>query len=397
MRQNKRLFLLISGFAIYGCAEAYSVSTDGGADGKSNPKTDNDNCGAAGNICIARDVDACFEGHCRCRTDYDCHLPDECREGICEASNAKGVTCRKDIDCAKREYCINNHCSPRTCLTEICDGFDNDCDGETDEAVETDVVCYTGPPSTRGIGACHAGKQTCEKGKYTDCENQFVPHAEVGRFSCDGEDSDCDGCTDGTGGATLGCQPATPPIVDFVVMMDNSGSMAGYINACRMATAFLSKFDGDARFQFSLMNVSNETVTGYLKVLQPLTDFATFKAALYAMSDYGEDTEPTYDAVYRTAKGDFDIEIGFRPGSLPVYIVFGDEPGQTVLVPPITQSDACKAVDARGVLLAIVTQPTVYPDWAMCAAKYSFPISTDPITMMMSLNSVLSLPCFNNP
>lgn len=382
---------------IQGCAKGYSGSMTDDDDGGPNLKTDPNNCGSLNNVCIAKTADACREGHCRCRSDYDCHLPDLCREGICEASTPKGAICRNDADCDKLEYCIDHHCSPRSCLKEICDNHDNDCDGKTDEAAETDIVCYEGPPSTLGIGACHAGKQRCEQGKYTACEDQFVPHEEVGRFSCDGEDSNCDGCVDGNGGATVGCKRAAPPIVDFVVMIDNSGSMSSYIRACRTATEFLSKFDGDLRYQFSLMNVSNDTVPTYLKVLQPLTDFQTFRVALYTMPDYSADTEPTYDAVYRTAKGDFDSEIGFRPGSLPVYIVFGDEPAQSLLTPMLTESDVCKAVDARGALLAVLTETIYFPNWDMCAAKYLFPLSSDPIVMTMSLDATLSLPCFKNP
>ena len=51
------------------------------------------------------------------------------------------------------------------CTTEICDGFDNDCDGDTDEGCacrsgETGS-CYSGPPSTVDIGSCKSGMQTC--------------------------------------------------------------------------------------------------------------------------------------------------------------------------------------------------------------------------------------------
>ncbi len=397
MQTSSRNLVLALFFECIGCAGAVSDPADKGDAGRINTQTDPDNCGRLKNVCIARGDGACREGYCRCHSNSDCHWPAECHEGICQESDAKGDKCWGDKDCAGNQYCIGGHCSPRACLTEICDGYDNDCDGQTDEAEDTDKPCYTGPPGTLGIGACHAGKHVCFLGSYTECQGEWVPHAEVGRFACDKEDSDCDGCVDGTGGATAGCTPVPLPIIDIFVMIDYSGSMQGYIDAGKAVFHSLSKFSGNDRFRFGLFTMTDESAPGYLKVLQPMTDFETFRVALDAITGEGSGIEPTYDAVYRVANGDFDAEIGFRSGSLPVYIVFGDEEAQTVLVPPTTEVTACKAVDDRGVLLSLITLPTVYTDWDMCAAKFSFPLSTNPADMMKSLDSVLSLPCFDNP
>lgn len=86
-----------------------------------------------------------------------------------------------------------------TASAEICDGQDNDCDGQVDEDL------------SRGCSsACGAGTETCKAGAWVGCDAP-QPQAET----CDGEDNDCDGqvdeadnmcasdevCTDGT------CQP----------------------------------------------------------------------------------------------------------------------------------------------------------------------------------------------
>ena len=83
----------------------------------------------------------------------------------------------------------------------ICDGRDNDCNGEIDESC-TCVVgetqsCYTGPSGTADVGACSSGQQTCEKdgddSSFGECTNQTLPSGE----NCtDGIDNDCDGDTD---------------------------------------------------------------------------------------------------------------------------------------------------------------------------------------------------------
>ena len=53
--------------------------------------------------------------------------------------------------------------------------------------------CYTGPPGTKGVGACQQGKQLCKDGRWQPaCKGEVKPFSE----SCDGKDNDCDGSTD---------------------------------------------------------------------------------------------------------------------------------------------------------------------------------------------------------
>jgi uncharacterized protein (TIGR03382 family) len=85
---------------------------------------------------------------------------------------------------------------------EICDGLDNDCDGQVDEEL------------TRGCSsACGSGVETCQAGTWAGCDAP-APTAET----CDGNDNDCDGVVDQgdvcggdeppngeTGGVEAGC------------------------------------------------------------------------------------------------------------------------------------------------------------------------------------------------
>ena len=85
---------------------------------------------------------------------------------------------------------------------EICDGFDNDCNGIPDDAVGG-CECTIGQtqPCGIGLGICVKGTQSCINGKWSaECTGTVWPLPEA----CDGVDNDCNGieddgcsCTDG--------------------------------------------------------------------------------------------------------------------------------------------------------------------------------------------------------
>mgnify|MGYP000377087709 CR=1 FL=1 len=72
--------------------------------------------------------------------------------------------------------------------TEDCNGKDDDCDGSVDEQLIKN--CYSGPAGSSG--ECRAGKISCTGGKWTKCIGEVLPKAET----CDNKDNDCDGKVD---------------------------------------------------------------------------------------------------------------------------------------------------------------------------------------------------------
>lgn len=83
---------------------------------------------------------------------------------------------------------------------ELCDGFDNNCDGRTDEG----CGCVSGTTRACGTeaGECTAGTETCTAGTWTGC-TATSPSTET----CDGRDNDCNGSPDD--GATCAPRPNT--------------------------------------------------------------------------------------------------------------------------------------------------------------------------------------------
>jgi len=86
-------------------------------------------------------------------------------------------------------------------LTEVCDGEDNDCDGQTDEDVDLSAVKCT------GIGVCVDAVAVCDPEKGPGCA--LPPAYEATEVSCDKKDNDCDGETDEDLGVGQACVVGT--------------------------------------------------------------------------------------------------------------------------------------------------------------------------------------------
>ena len=135
--------------------------------------------------------------------------------GLCRAGIQR---CQPDAQWGECEGSID----PRD---EICNGADDDCNGEIDDGFEVGAECD-------GVGACGVGRVECRSPVATRCSTEPGGRDDAsGVERCNGADDDCDGMTDeglGVGEACVGeCGPGAAecdPDEALVCSTDPGGS-----------------------------------------------------------------------------------------------------------------------------------------------------------------------------
>lgn len=183
----------------------------------------------------------------------------------------KGV-CKYSIKaCVDGEYVCQK---PPTYGEEICDDEDNDCDGEVDEEIFGEFV-YDGPPETLNVGECRAGLTQCEEGR----EVIFGMRTPVEEICGNDDDDDCDGLTDEYEGEKT---------YDFLLIVDVSGSMYGYIYSVKEALCLWAQTQAFAQSRFAIVAVgdasANNSVTNF--EIKKVTNFVDAAGACLALENY---------------------------------------------------------------------------------------------------------------
>ena len=129
-------------------------------------------------------IESCdgVDNDCDNQVDEDLVAPGcELTQGVCAGATAE---CEGTLGFGSCEY-GSDFVSVEG--PDHCDHLDNDCDGQVDE----ECACQNGETMLCGSddGECHSGLQVCLNGQWGPCENEVGPTDEV----CDGRDNDCDG------------------------------------------------------------------------------------------------------------------------------------------------------------------------------------------------------------
>ncbi len=107
-----------------------------------------------------------------------------CTTGTDNDGDNYGEGCPAGPDCDDNDPSLHDDC----CAAGIYQGC------PCDPAVDTEIPCYEGDPSTSGTLPCMRGVRSCNPASnlWDACIGQVVPQAEV----CNGQDDNCDGSTD---------------------------------------------------------------------------------------------------------------------------------------------------------------------------------------------------------
>ena len=156
----------------------------------------------------------------------------------CQIPNLLGPCAYGERTCLITEWTsCHQTINPRM---EVCNHFDDDCDGHINEAPNTSQnntlaqPCYDAPLETLKVGICHGGSAVCEEDQdfgwgYHHCREQRTPIQEL----CNSLDDDCDNSIDeGVLNACGECGDTPEEVCDYVDNDCDGPVDDGLLNAC---------------------------------------------------------------------------------------------------------------------------------------------------------------------
>ena len=237
------------------CSQAVFPSPEvcDGLDNNCNGQTDEGNPGG-GAACSTGLFGACEAGTLQCANGgFEClpiqpptmevcdGLDNDCNGQIDQGNPGSGVACVTGLPgacSAGTTTCSGGAvtCKATSVSIEVCDGLDNDCDGAVDDVPGLGNPCFTGdpPPCNQGTFLCQAGALQC------------VPVENGQAETCDGLDNDCDGAVDeGNPGGGAPCTTGIPGVCAPGTLQCQSGILGCIANASQGAELCAGASDED--------------------------------------------------------------------------------------------------------------------------------------------------------
>ncbi|MBN2715045.1 MAG: SUMF1/EgtB/PvdO family nonheme iron enzyme, partial [Deltaproteobacteria bacterium] len=205
---------------IYTCVDTGWVCSGGTVGTDETCNGSDDNCNGDVDETYPEAGELCYDG-----TDSGCNADGTACKGIC---NAGIRTCTGGVLGCSGEQ--------NAAVSDVCNGLDDDCDGDTDEDAATGVVCPTGAAgwTIGGDAICNRGTTQCMGASGLICVGDsdadiVRPAVEV----CDGLDNDCDGSVDeGLYGPCGGCESGVDTDWDCISTDPGAGECRVGVGAC---------------------------------------------------------------------------------------------------------------------------------------------------------------------
>ena len=238
-------------------------------------------CGSAGIYdCVAGvQTDTCSAGS-PTGLDNDCNGLDDNCDGTVDDGYVIDNSCFLLGECASSNVASSCTAGVETgCLTgspvnEVCNGLDDDCDGENDN----DLVA---PLNSLQDGVCVGSVQTCSGVDGWSNDYSSVPYYEnTTELTCgDGRDNDCDlstDCSDDDCGTDPACI-VVPPAQDTYVLELKTGWNYVSIPLINLAEDGISKFNSSIILSYSNgWNLNYEEIIKQIGTIEPLKGYIVY-------------------------------------------------------------------------------------------------------------------------
>jgi len=239
-----------------------------------------------------------------------------CTNNIIDPATNQIINCGAGVELCD-QYGVWGPCYFLNTTPEVCNNWDDDCDGVVDGITQT-----CGNTATAGIGECRVGTSSCAAGQWSACVGAVSPQQEI----CDHLDNDCDGAID---------EDLNPHNkVDMVFAIDISGSMCPFITALAQGISqYVAQFQNtDHRFalvSYPGIYPANSNAPYELRTSPSLVDVTTFRAVLLSMACNGGGAEPSWDVMYDITDPADPVGIGWRSDAYPYIVMITDESAQS--------------------------------------------------------------------